>query len=92
MQQCYRVTKIELLATAEALEAFRGMMCGQRTKVYTDHKNLIQDAPGLTSDHVYQWRLLLEEYCPEIVHIKKIHNTVADAIFRLDFGHVKDDG
>jgi hypothetical protein len=39
----------------------------------------------LTSDQVYQWRLLLEEYGPEIVYIKDIHNTVADAISRLEY-------
>ena len=61
---------------------------GARIKVYTDHKNLIQDALGLTSDRVYRWRLLLEEYGPEIIHIKGIHNTVADAILCLDYSPV----
>ncbi len=46
--------------------------------------NLIRDALGLTSDRVYRWRLLLEEYAPEIVYIKGIHNTVADAISWLE--------
>jgi hypothetical protein len=46
---------------------------------------------GLNSDRVYRWRLLLEEYGPEIVYIKGIHNTVADALSRLDFGLVPDD-
>jgi hypothetical protein len=54
-------------------------------KVYTDHNNLTQDALGLTSDRVYRWQLLLEEFAPEIVYIKGIHNTVADAISRLDY-------
>ena len=67
------------------------MLWGQKIKIYTDHKNLIQDALGLNSDRVYRWRLLLEEYGPEIVHIKGIHNTVADALSRLDYGPVKDD-
>jgi len=64
MQQCYSVMEIELLATVETLKEFEGMLWGQRTKVYTDHKNVIQDALGLTSDRVYRWRLLLEEYVP----------------------------
>ena len=34
---------------------------------------------------MYQWRLLLEEYAPENVYIKGIHNTVADAISRLEY-------
>ncbi len=51
------------------------MLWGQDIRVYTDHKNLTRDALGLTSDRVYRWWLLLEEYAPEI-----IYNTVADAI------------
>ncbi len=36
-------------------------------------------------DQVYQWRLFLEEYGPKIGYIKGIHNTVADAVLRLEF-------
>ncbi len=85
MQAKYSVTKIELLAIVETIKEFRGMLWGQTIKVYTDHKNLTQDALGLTSDRVYHWRLLLEEFAPEIVYIKGIHNTVADAISWLDY-------
>ena len=84
-QQKYSVTEIELLAIVETLKEFKGMLWGQHIKVYTDHKNLLTDALGLTSDRVYRWRLLLEEYGPEIVWIKGIHNTVADAISQLDY-------
>jgi hypothetical protein len=49
-------------------------------KVYTDHNNLTRDALGLTSDRIYHWRLLLEEYAPTIIYIKGIHNTAVDAI------------
>jgi hypothetical protein len=61
------------------------MLWGQTVKVYTDHKNLLSDALGLTSDRVYHWQLLLEEFAPEIVYIKGIHNSVADAISQLDY-------
>ena len=61
------------------------MLFGQKLKIYTDHKNLTRDALGSTSDRVYRWRLLLEEYGPEILYIKGIDNTVADAISRLDY-------
>ena len=88
-QQRYSVTKIELLAIVETLKEFKGMLWGQQVKVFTDHMNLMRDALGLTSDRVYRWRLLLEEYGPEIVYIKGIHNTVADAISRLDYTPVK---
>eukprot|EP00804_Cyclotella_cryptica_P000412 CCRYP_008719-RA/>CCRYP_008719-RA protein AED:0.40 eAED:0.39 QI:0/0/0/1/0/0/3/0/126 len=80
MQQKYSVTKL-LLAIVETLKEFKGMLWGQRLKVYTDHKNLIQDALGLSSDSD-------REFGPKIVYIKGIHNTVADAISRLDIGPI----
>jgi hypothetical protein len=45
----------------------------------------MRDALGLTSDRVYQWRLLLEEYRPKIVYIKGIHNTMADTVLWLEY-------
>jgi hypothetical protein len=76
-----------VLAIVETLKEFKGMLWGQPIKVFTDHKNLMRDALGLTLDRVYRWKLLLllEEYGPEIVYIKSIHNTVADAISRLEY-------
>ena len=61
MQQKYSVTKQKLLAIVETLKEFKGMLWGQQIMVYTDHKNLMQHALGLTSDQVCCWRLLLEE-------------------------------
>jgi hypothetical protein len=83
-QHKYSVTKIELLAIVETLKEIKGMLWGQSIKVSTDHTNLMRDALGLTSDQVYQWRLLLEEYGPKIVYIKGIHNTVADTVLWLE--------
>jgi hypothetical protein len=80
MQTKYSVKKIKLLAIIETLKEFQGMLWGQTIKVYTDHKNLTQDALGLTSDRVYHFRLLLEVFATEFVYIKGIRNTVADAI------------
>ncbi len=61
------------------------MLWGQSVKVLINHKNPMRHALGLTSDQVYQLRLLLEEYGPEIVYVKGIHNTVADAISWLEY-------
>jgi len=74
-QRKYSVTELELLSIVECLKEFKGMLWGQRIKVYTDHKNLQQEALGLTSDRVYHWRLILEEYGPEITYIKGVTNT-----------------
>jgi hypothetical protein len=84
MQRKYCVIKIELLAIVKTLKEFKGMLWGQNIKVFTDHTNLMRDSLGLTLDQVYLWRLLLEEYRPEIVYIKGIYNTVADAVLRLE--------
>jgi hypothetical protein len=61
------------------------MLWGQPTKVLNDHTNLMRDALSLTSDQVYQWRILLEDYGPKIVYIKVIHNTIADATSQLEY-------
>ena len=84
-QMKYSVTEQELLAIVECLKEFKGMLWGQKIRVYTDHKNLISSALGMDSNRVHRWRLLLEEFGPEIVYIKGIHNTVADAISRLEY-------
>jgi hypothetical protein len=85
------MTEQELLAIVETLKEFKGMLWGQELTVYTDHKNLMQDALGLTSDWVYCWRLLLEEYGHTIVYVKGSHNIVADTISRLDYGPIQED-
>ncbi len=72
--------KIELLVIVETLKESKEMIWGQPIKVFTDKKNLMGDALGLTSDRVYQWRLLLKEYGPKIFYIKGIYSTVAEAI------------
>eukprot|EP00804_Cyclotella_cryptica_P011122 CCRYP_019060-RA/>CCRYP_019060-RA protein AED:0.20 eAED:0.22 QI:0/-1/0/1/-1/1/1/0/289 len=87
-KQKYNVTKLELLAIVETLKEFKGMLWGQRLKVYKDQKNLIQDMLGLTSDRVYRWRLLLKEFIRKIVYFKGTDNTVANSISRLDTGPI----
>ena len=84
-QSKYSVTELELLAMVECLKEFKGMLWGQKITIHTDHVNLMRDALGLSSDRVYRWRLLLEEYAPKIVYIKGEVNTVADAISRLEY-------
>jgi hypothetical protein len=81
----YSVNKIELFAIVETLKEFKGMLCSQSIKVFTDHANRIRDVLGMPSDRVYQRRLLLEEYGPKIVYIKGIYNTIADVISRLEY-------
>ena len=50
--------------------------------VYTDHKNLIYSF--FYTERVMCWRLILEEFGPELKYIKGENNVVADALSRLE--------
>ena len=52
-------------------------------KVWSNHKNLVQVATRSQSQRVMRWRLILEEFSPDIKHISGEENVVADAISRL---------
>ena len=84
-QTKYSVTELELLSIVECLKEFKGMLWGQTIRVYTDHKNLEANALEMTSDRVYRWRLVLEEYGPEIIYIKGETNIVADTLSRIQY-------
>ena len=81
-QTCYTVTERELLAIVETLKGYRNILLGHSIKVYTDHLNLCYKTNN--TNRVIRWRLLLEEYGPELCHIPGERNVVADALSRVD--------
>ena len=81
-QQRYTTTERELLSIVETLKEFRNILLGQEIIIYTDHKNLTYKE--FNTERVMRWRLLIEEYGPEIKYIKGENNIVADALSRLD--------
>jgi hypothetical protein len=81
-QTRYTTTERELLAIVETLKEYRNIMLGQQITVWTDHKNLT--CKNITTERVMRWRLLLEEYGPDIKYIQGSKNIVADALSRLD--------
>jgi RNase H-like domain found in reverse transcriptase len=81
-QTRYTTTKRELLSIVETLKEFRNILLGQKMVVYTDHKNLT--CKNFNTERVMRWRLILEEYGPELHYIKGESNVVADALSRLD--------
>ena len=80
-QTRYTTTERELLSIVETLKAYRNILLGHKIKVYTDHKNLVYK--HFNTERVMRWRLVLEEYGPELVYIKGENNIVADALSRL---------
>ena len=50
--------------------------------VYTDHKNLTYKC--FITERIIHWRIILEEFGPELKYIKGENNAVADALFRLE--------
>jgi hypothetical protein len=86
-QTRYTTTERELLAIVETLKEFRNILLGQCIRVYTDHKNLIYK--NFNTDRVMRWRLILEEYGPELIYTKGSTNIVADALSRLEIDTTK---
>ena len=79
----YTTTEKELLSIVECCKEFRNILFGYPLRVYSDHKNLVHAATISQSQRVMRWRLILEEFGPDIIHIKGENNTVADAMSRL---------
>ena len=78
----YTTTERELLAIVETLKEYRNILLGQTIRVYTDHKNLT--FANFNTERVMRWRLLLEEYGPELIYKPGELNVAADALSRLD--------
>jgi len=77
-QTRYTTTERELLSIVETLKEFRNILLGQQIVVFTDHKNLT--CKNFNTERVMRWRLILEEYGPELRYIKGEKNVVADAL------------
>ena len=86
-QKNYTTTEKELLSIVECLKQFRNILFGYEIIVWSDHKNLVHAATVSESQRVMRWRLLLEEFGPDIRHIAGVENIVADAISRLPMTH-----
>ena len=81
-QKNYTTTEKELLSIVECLKQFRGILFGYPINVFSDHKNLVYAATMSESQRVMRWRLILEEFGPNIQHIAGVDNIVADTLSR----------
>ena len=76
--QNYTTTEKELLSVVASLKDFCSILLGHHITVYTDHKNLTYKK--LNTERVMCWRLILEEFGPELKYIKGENSFVADAL------------
>ena len=81
-QQNYTTTDKELLSIVANLKEFHNILLGHQITVYTDHKNLTYKQ--FNTERVMRWRLILEEFVPELKYIKEENNVVADALSCLE--------
>ena len=80
-QTRYTTTERELLSIVETLKEYRTILLGHEIEVFTDHKNLVYK--HFNTERVMRWRLLIEEFGPELIYIKGANNIVADALSRM---------
>ena len=90
-QKNYTTTEKELLSIVECLKQFRGILFGYPINIFSDHKNLVYAATMSESQRVMRWRLILEEFGPNIEHIAGVDNTIADTLSRHPSANIEDD-
>ena len=84
-QRNYATTKKELLAIVECLKQFRGIIFGYEINVFSDHKNLFYAATMSEYQRVMRWRIIIEEFGPNIQHIAGVENILVDMLIRLSY-------
>ena len=79
------MTEKEILAIVECLKQFRGIIFGYKINLLSDHKNMVYAANLSESKRVMHWRLILEQFGPNIQHIYGVDNIVADTLSILPY-------
>ena len=67
----------------EYLKQFRGIIFGYEINLFPDHKNLVYAATLSEYQRVIYWRLVIKYFGPNIQHISRVDNIVADTLSRF---------
>ena len=87
-QQQYTVTERALKRIIENLWEFRTILLGKKILIYTDHTNLTCKISN--TNRVLRWRLIIEEYGPDIQYIKGEKNIFAYVLSRITLNGIDD--
>ena len=72
MKNTSSTTESELLSIVETLKEYRNILLGHQVIAHTDHKILVYK--HFNTERVMRWRLIIEEFGPELRCIKGEHN------------------
>jgi hypothetical protein len=78
----YTTSEKEALAIVWSLQHLRTVVFGQKLKIFTDHSNL-QFLSSSTLQRIQRWKILIDEFKPEICYVPGPDNYVADFLSRL---------
>ena len=67
----------------ERLKQFREIIFGLKVNVYSDCKNLVYTVAQSEYQIFTCWRLIIEDFWPNIKHISGVDNLVADTLSRF---------
>ena len=81
-QKYYSTTEKELLSVVANIKEFRNIILEHQITVYTDHKNLTNKMFNI--ERVMRWRIILEEFRPELKYIKGEKNVLANDLSRMN--------
>ncbi len=91
MQARYTTSESEVLAIVETLKELKSILLGQKNIIYTDHQNLIaKNCTIERTERIVRWRILIEEFDPQLKYIPGLKNIVADSLTRLDIEEISD--
>ena len=81
----YITTEKEIIVIVECLKKLCGILFGYKINIFSDHKNLFYAATQREYQRVMCWRLIIEEFGPNIHFISGVDKIVACTLGRLPY-------
>jgi len=75
------MTEREICSIIDALKDCRNTLLGHDIEAFTDHRNAVHK--HFNAGRVMPWQLLLEDFGPELIHLKGGNNEVGDGMSQL---------